>query len=869
MRLRSARFACLAAALLAAPACNAIFGISSGQPEKASGSGGGGGATSTAGHGVTSSSSTSGTGGHAGAGGSSSAGTGGAGGASCNHPGNATCAMGVLTICDGTGHEEPPQDCGAAALCDPVGKVCTDYGTLSVGTQRACAFDTNHDVYCWGLNRGTPTYTGSLVIGNGQRMFPAAVAVTGISAWQLAVGDYHQCALQENGDVTCWGSDEWGQIGLPTSMLPLSGNTSNPKVPLAKPAVQVGAASDCSCARLDDGTVWCWGLQDDGCLGDGGEGATNSGISTPVQVALGQDAVQIAIGDGRFTPSCARLKDTSVACWGLGFTPTPVLQLTGATDLAVGSGLVFIADAGGVSYSLPVGPSSGAGGGGGGPTDGGTTAWTMAAPAPYLPAGSVSHLSAGFSFCGLEPGGVPAYAELHDIPPALPQTVTPAPAAEIACGYGQYAPLQCLKRANVPFAQSIYCWGDDTDGDLGVEGLDYPGMPQTAAPSPNLASPVSTLSCGQTSTAVVLTDGSAHYWGATDAYLGGGGDVTTASAMLSALGSASTRVRVMDDYPILYALQVGAAAPLLLVSGNPVSGQRLLRYTTTSFVDVVPGFLDREGNAMVDLGLLANGQVIVYSDPAGTMGAPSGNDFGIFGDGTHSTPSTPTIKPVPLPAAAIAIAAQGQDSGARYTHACAVLTTGALYCWGDNEEGECGDNAAPLPIIVSTPYLVTIPGAGKIVSVATGDEFTCATDGTAGTGKVYCWGENIYYQLGHAVTPPAYAYFTPVPGAVDGITNAMGVVAGDEHACAWLADGTAVCWGDNDFGQLGDGTFIDRAAPVPVKGLTGVQSLSAGQFHTCALLTGGGVACWGSSAWGQGGTGQDVTYLNPTMVQGL
>jgi alpha-tubulin suppressor-like RCC1 family protein len=97
----------------------------------------------------------------------------------------------------------------------------------------------------------------------------------------------------------------------------------------------------------------------------------------------------------------------------------------------------------------------------------------------------------------------------------------------------------------------------------------------------------------------------------------------------------------------------------------------------------------------------------------------------------------------------------------------------------------------------------------------------------------------------------------------------VGVVAGDEHACAWLSDGTAMCWGCNEAGQLGDGTFIDRATPVVVKGLAGVQSMSAGQGNTCALLTGGQVSCWGASQFGQGGTGQDLTYPTPTMVQGL
>jgi alpha-tubulin suppressor-like RCC1 family protein len=78
-----------------------------------------------------------------------------------------------------------------------------------------------------------------------------------------------------------------------------------------------------------------------------------------------------------------------------------------------------------------------------------------------------------------------------------------------------------------------------------------------------------------------------------------------------------------------------------------------------------------------------------------------------------------------------------------------------------------------------------------------------------------------------------------------------------------------VCWGANDTGQVGDGTFDDKFAPTPVMGLTGVAEVSAGSAHTCARRTDGSVACWGSSYNGQVGTGVSGVYATPLQVMGL
>ncbi|HKO93012.1 MAG TPA: hypothetical protein VJU61_17775, partial [Polyangiaceae bacterium] len=93
------------------------------------------------------------------------------------------------------------------------------------------------------------------------------------------------------------------------------------------------------------------------------------------------------------------------------------------------------------------------------------------------------------------------------------------------------------------------------------------------------------------------------------------------------------------------------------------------------------------------------------------------------------------------------------------------------------------------------------------------------------------------------------------------LLRAEQVVAVANHACARLSDGTVRCWGNNAFGQLGNGTKDYASAPTPVSGLTGVQFLVGGNVHACALLLGGTVQCWGNNELGQLGDGTTIERL--------
>ena len=178
-----------------------------------------------------------------------------------------------------------------------------------------------------------------------------------------------------------------------------------------------------------------------------------------------------------------------------------------------------------------------------------------------------------------------------------------------------------------------------------------------------------------------------------------------------------------------------------------------------------------------------------------------------------------------------------------------------MKCWGNNSNGQL------------TPTAVSGLGAGVTAVSVGGDPLAgyhaCAL---TGSGGVKCWGENQFGQLGDGTTTNR-----PTPVDVIGLTSGVvAVAAGDGDSCALTSTGGVKCWGANEFGQLGDGTFQPRPTPVDIVGLTsGVVALSVGTGHTCAVTTAGGLECWGVNESGELGDGTTTNRLTPVAVMGL
>lgn len=157
---------------------------------------------------------------------------------------------------------------------------------------------------------------------------------------------------------------------------------------------------------------------------------------------------------------------------------------------------------------------------------------------------------------------------------------------------------------------------------------------------------------------------------------------------------------------------------------------------------------------------------------------------------------------------------------------------------------------------------VAVPIVDSIASeVSSGRLHTCVlmSDKT-----VKCWGLNERGQLGDGTFIDKVS-----PTNISGLNNVNSISSGGYHTCALLADGTVKCWGSNERGQLGDGTTVDKNTPTSVSGLTSVISISTGVSHTCALLRNNTVKCWGLNSSGQLGDGTKVNRSAPTTVTGL
>ncbi|MEP7198692.1 MAG: RCC1 repeat-containing protein, partial [Chloroflexota bacterium] len=227
------------------------------------------------------------------------------------------------------------------------------------------------------------------------------------------------------------------------------------------------------------------------------------------------------------------------------------------------------------------------------------------------------------------------------------------------------------------------------------------------------------------------------------------------------------------------------------------------------------------------------------------------NASGQLGDGTTADRTIPTTVSG-LPSAVVTL-----TTGT--AHSCALTIANGVWCWGANSDGQLGDGTTTLRLSpVSVSALVT-----PIVAVAAGDVHTCAL---TNVGGALCWGANGHGQLGDGTLTPH-----STPASVSGlVTPLVAIVAGDVHSCALTNAGAVLCWGDNTFGQLGDSTNLTRTTPVNVSGLaSGVTAITAGAFHTCALTNAGGAQCWGRNNSGQLGDGTNVNRNAPVNVSGL
>jgi alpha-tubulin suppressor-like RCC1 family protein len=337
----------------------------------------------------------------------------------------------------------------------------------------------------------------------------------------------------------------------------------------------------------------------------------------------------------------------------------------------------------------------------------------------------------------------------------------------------------------------VYAWGLDEDGQLGDSDTANKGK-MTPTPFSNVVS----MNAGGVTTygfaCASFVDKSAKCWG----YLGttytlGDGLTSTSPTGIIPTGFDMDVTHVVGGYAHGCGLFVDGTAKCW---GYNTYGQLGNSTTTTSKTPVTVN--------LTDITRLSSGYYTLCALKTDAAYCWGYNSDGQVGDGTTTARSTPTLV-IPSGVASLAPG---------YYHSCAVMTDGTAKCWGQATNGEIGDGTASSTDVTSPRTVLGIDGVGAslggVAEICTGWGTSCArlTD-----GRVACWGRNADGQLG--VGDPSITQ-SSVPKIVSGIATATKLVCGYKHACVVQTDGRVKCWGDNLYGQIGNGAMpVDAFAP--------------------------------------------------------
>jgi alpha-tubulin suppressor-like RCC1 family protein len=560
------------------------------------------------------------------------------------------------------------------------------------------------------------------------------VAVSGLSnAIAIQASAFHTCALLANGSVRCWGSNEFGQLGIGT----FGGRKVTPTaVNLPNPAVAIGVGAAQSCAVLVNGAARCWGRNNAGALGDG----TNVDRASSVRVK-GLDMV-VAID-----PPCALLANSNAHCWGNngngqlgnGTTTNSLSPVRVGTSIKPFLNAVAISASGAHTCALMA--------------DGSANCWGLNT-AGQLGSGTAPSIITP----GLVVGGGGTIA-----------------ARDVAAGRSH----TCAVRAN----GTVACWGSNAAGQLG-DGTTTNRL--SPVPVVGLTDPIVAIAAGEAYTCALAATGTARCWG--DNSLGQLGDGTFTNRLTpvtvprivnaigiaagGALGSAHTCAALADGTVRCW----GSNGSGQLGFGNTTPSNLAVAANLTGAVDVAVGEFHTCALLAIGVpfcwGFNGSGQVgnsslgihvsptIVSLDNVVTLAGGSNHTCGLRADGTqwcwggnllgqlgnNSTvsQSSPQLVVTPEPYSAVAIAGG-------FGHSCAVASDGSARCWGDNGSGQLGNSTVPsslTPVAVGrlVGNLATFFSRSTgMVNVTTGRRHSCALQVSGG---VSCWGDNSFGQVG-------------------------------------------------------------------------------------------------------------------------
>jgi len=228
--------------------------------------------------------------------------------------------------------------------------------------------------------------------------------------------------------------------------------------------------------------------------------------------------------------------------------------------------------------------------------------------------------------------------------------------------------------------------------------------------------------------------------------------------------------------------------------------------------------------------------------------------YNIYGQLGDGTSGTANNKSTPVP---IKAETRFTSVAAGYYHSLAIDWSGNLWAWGYNSYGALGDGTTTNK---STP--VQIKSGTKFATVAAGNSYVYSHSLAIDlSGNLWVWGDNYYGQLGDGTTTQRNS-----PVQIKSGTKFNVVAAGYGHSLAIDNDGNLWAWGRNNYGQFGDGTTTDKSTPVQIKSGTKFTTVAAGNYYSLAIDNDGNLWAWGDNSYGQFGDGTTTDQNNPKKV---
>ncbi len=589
------------------------------------------------------------------------------------------------------------------------------------------------------------------------------------------------CAIRDDHSLWCWGSNDLGQIGQGSAST--APRLAPVRVGLDADWAHVSASGHHVCALKEDGTLWCWG---DSRYGAVGVAPVTVPRPAPVRVGAESDWVSVVTNGASRRDrahSCGVRGDGTLWCWGAN-----ALGAFGAGGSAdeprrVGDGADWRSVSTGEQHTCGI------------HADGSLWCWGR-------------NVSGQLGDGTLVNRDAPVRAGGDDW-------------AEVAVG--QYD--TCALRTD----GSLYCWGQLQT--VWTAPITVPTPVGGEARFVQLAKALRHL-------CAIRTDGELHCLGANDYGQLGDGSTLTRAELASVVGTARW-IQVSAGPQVTCGLREDRSA---WCWGRNQAG-RLGQ-------GVVP---DQEAplrigaDAWASLATATQASCGIRSDES--LWCWGTNDAGRLGDGT--------LEHYDLPQRVVAEPGAGwRQVALSHGHACGIRRGGSLLCWGSNAAHALGVGSGGPPRLEPVP----VGGATSWSSVTTGAFHTC---GTADDGGLLCWGINSYGQLGTGEGPGASAS-TPV--RIGGDASWYEVRALAEGACARRTDGTLHCWGRNDRGELGIGSTTGASVPTQEATAATWRSFDVGEAHGCAIRDPGALFCWGSNWYGQVGVAGVLNATAPTRV---